>query len=84
MRVSTPNNAPSWASLRRHENGNVNTHCQNATSCRTSSIRFAAVAHMRRPRHDGQKPPLPLFLRLGAAVQARVHAYRIDWEARAA
>ncbi|AUX30750.1 uncharacterized protein SOCE836_028610 [Sorangium cellulosum] len=40
--------------------------------------------NMRRPRHDGQKPPLPLFLRLGAAVQARVHAYRIDWEARAA
>ncbi|WP_437740983.1 hypothetical protein WME73_36600 [Sorangium sp. So ce302] len=27
---------------------------------------------------------LPLFLRLGAAAQARVHAYRIDWEARAA
>ncbi|WP_437720426.1 hypothetical protein [Sorangium sp. So ce861] len=42
------------------------------------------MAHLRRPRHDGQKPPLPLFLRLGAAVQARVHAYRIDWEARAA
>ncbi|WP_437580742.1 FAD-dependent oxidoreductase [Sorangium sp. So ce887] len=26
---------------------------------------------------------LPLFLRIGAAAQARVHAYRIDWEARA-
>ncbi|WP_437682178.1 FAD-dependent oxidoreductase [Sorangium sp. So ce131] len=27
---------------------------------------------------------LPLFLRIGAAAQARVHAYRIDWEERAA
>ncbi|WP_437291120.1 hypothetical protein [Sorangium sp. So ce406] len=27
---------------------------------------------------------LPLFLRLGAAAQARAYAYRIDWEARAA
>jgi len=47
---------------RRHENGNVNTHWRNPLCGGSSrSIRFAAVAFILRPVHDGQKPrPLQL------------------------
>ena len=39
----------------------MSTHCRSATSGSTSSIKCAAVALMRRPMHDGQKPrPLQL------------------------
>ena len=53
---------PDWAGRRRHGNGNVNTHWRNPLcGGSTRSIRFAAVAFIRRPVHDGQKPrPLQL------------------------
>ena len=62
MRVSRPSNAPSCARRRRHENENVSTHWRSPLSGGgTRSIRFAAVAHIRRPVHDGQEPrPLQL------------------------
>ena len=49
MRVRLDSSAPSWASRRRHGNGNVNTHWRNPL-CRgsTRSIRFAAVAFILR------------------------------------
>ena len=62
MRVSRPSNAPSWARRRRHENGKLSTHCRSPLcGGSTRSNRFAAVAFIRRPVHDGQKPrPLQL------------------------
>jgi hypothetical protein len=62
IRVRRPSNAPSWARRRLHENGNVNTHWRSPLcGGSTPSIRFAAMALIRRPRHDGQKPrPLQL------------------------
>src|SRR3954463_993871 len=63
MRVITRSSSRSCESLRRHANGNVNTHCRRATSGSTCSMRLAAVAHMCRPRHDGQNPlPLPTLV----------------------
>ena len=62
MRVRLPSSAPFWASRRRNGNGNVNTHWRNPRcGGSTRSIRFAAVAFILRPVHDGQKPrPLQL------------------------
>ena len=67
--MSPRSKAPSWASRFLHANGNVSTHCRSALcSGSTRSMRFAAVAHIRRPRHDGQKP-LPLQLNATARLK---------------
>ena len=62
MRVSRPSNAPSCARRRRHENGKVRTYWRSPfCGGSTPSIRFAAVAFIRRPVQDGQNPrPLQL------------------------
>jgi hypothetical protein len=51
--------------------GNVSTHCRRPLSGgNTDSMRLAAVAHMRRPRQDGQKP---LPLQLNATIRLSPH-----------
>ena len=58
----------SCASLGLHENGKVSTHCRSAVEGgSTRSIRFAAVALIRRPMHDGQNPR-PLQLKASSRV----------------
>ena len=62
IRLRQPRRAPSRARKGRQANGKVSTHWRReAPSGNTRSIRLAAVAFIRRPRHEGQKPrPLQL------------------------
>jgi hypothetical protein len=46
----------SRASSRRSSNGTESTHCRNGTSGITSSVKCAAVPHMRRALQDGHTP----------------------------
>jgi hypothetical protein len=54
--TTTPAKDGSNAMLNRSPNGTVGTHCRTGTSGLTRSRRLAAKSHIRRPRHDGQKP----------------------------